>query len=134
MSQKYGIGYLLSNGNYGVVFNDGSSLTRIQQDGVSINPERNYCYFHSGKVEFYSKISKELGKKSEILKMCEKKLANYRSNHILIPYYSEVYAKKWIPLGTCFGIKMSNAIIQFFWDSDSITLRGYKWIKWRVNE
>ena len=29
MSQKYGIGYLLSNGNYGVSFNDGTSLTKI---------------------------------------------------------------------------------------------------------
>ena len=29
MSDKYGIGYLLSNGNYGVVFNDHTSLTKL---------------------------------------------------------------------------------------------------------
>lgn len=28
---------------------------------------------------------------------------------------------------------MSNSILQFFWDSDSVTLRSYKWIKWRIN-
>ena len=46
MSQKYGIGYLLSNGNYGVSFNDGTSLTKI-----SSLPEEgakklfNYIYY-----------------------------------------------------------------------------------------
>jgi hypothetical protein len=46
MSQKYGIGYLLSNGNYGVTFNDGTSLTKI-----SSLPEEgtkklfNYIYY-----------------------------------------------------------------------------------------
>ena len=29
---------------------------------------------------------------------------------------------------------MSNSVIQFFWDSDSIALRGYRWIKWRIND
>ena len=32
MSQKYGIGYLLSNGNYGVVFNDHTSLTKVYRE------------------------------------------------------------------------------------------------------
>ena len=27
---------------------------------------------------------------------------------------------------------MSNGILQFFWDSDSVTLRSYKWVKWRI--
>lgn len=30
-------------------------------------------------------------------------------------------------------MKLSNNIFQFFWNADSITLRGYKWIKWRIN-
>ena len=28
---------------------------------------------------------------------------------------------------------MSNSIFQFFWDSDSVALRSYKWIKWRID-
>jgi hypothetical protein len=32
MSAKYGIGYLLSNGNFGVVFNDQTSLTSLSDD------------------------------------------------------------------------------------------------------
>lgn len=32
MSAKYGMGYLLSNGNFGVVFNDQTSLTALADD------------------------------------------------------------------------------------------------------
>lgn len=31
-----------------------------------------------------------------------------------------------------FVVKLSNGIIQFFWGADSITLRNYKWVKWRI--
>lgn len=30
MQEKYGMGYLLSNGNYGVIFNDKTSLTKLE--------------------------------------------------------------------------------------------------------
>lgn len=47
MSKKYGVGYLLSNGNYGVSFNDGTSLTKInlisEDDSVSVG---NYLYYN----------------------------------------------------------------------------------------
>lgn len=33
-----------------------------------------------------------------------------------------------------FVLKLSNGLIQFFWGPDSITLRNYKWAKWRVNQ
>jgi hypothetical protein len=32
MSAKYGVGYLLSNGNFGVVFNDQTSLTSLSAE------------------------------------------------------------------------------------------------------
>ena len=29
-------------------------------------------------------------------------------------------------------LKLSNGLLQFFWNGDSISLRGYKWIRWRI--
>ncbi len=29
-------------------------------------------------------------------------------------------------------IKLSNGVLQFFWSGDSVTLRGYRWVRWRV--
>jgi hypothetical protein len=29
-------------------------------------------------------------------------------------------------------LKLSNDILQFFWETDTIVLRGQKWIKWRI--
>lgn len=32
-----------------------------------------------------------------------------------------------------FMVKLSNGIMQFFWSADSITLRNYRWVRWRIN-
>lgn len=52
----------------------------------------------------------------------------------MIPYYSETYGKKCMKYQDGFVLKLSNGLIQFFWGPDSITLRNYKWAKWRVNQ
>lgn len=31
-------------------------------------------------------------------------------------------------------MKLSNGIMQFFWGADSITMRNYKWVRWRINQ
>lgn len=31
-------------------------------------------------------------------------------------------------------MKLNNGIMQFFWDADSIALRNYKWVRWRINQ
>lgn len=29
-------------------------------------------------------------------------------------------------------MKLSNGLMQFFWEGDSVTLRGYRWVTWRM--
>jgi hypothetical protein len=31
-----------------------------------------------------------------------------------------------------FVMKLSNAVLQFFWTCDVLTVRGFKWVKWRI--
>jgi hypothetical protein len=40
MREKYGMGYLLSNGNYGVIFNDKTSLTKLENKDNCIYYEK----------------------------------------------------------------------------------------------
>lgn len=75
----------------------------------------------------------DLSKKQQIFNICQQKLKQYRQNNILIPYASYTYVKKHVKLNEGFIMKLSNGIMQFFWQADTITLRNYKWIKWRIN-
>lgn len=61
-------------------------------------------------------------------------METYKKNNVLIPYFSKTYVKNWIKIDEGFAIKLSNGILQFFWGADSITLRNYKWVRWRVNQ
>jgi hypothetical protein len=61
MSSKYGIGYLLSNGSFGVVFNDQTSLTALTDD----------CFlYHDRRPLRLSQLPDSLRKKGEILRLC----------------------------------------------------------------
>lgn len=53
---------------------------------------------------------------------------------MLIPYGSRTYAKNWSRVDEGIVVKLSNGIIQFFWNTESVTLRSYKWVKWRINQ
>lgn len=69
MSAKYGIGYLLSNGNFGVVFNDQTSLTAFSDD----------CWlYYDKKTVKLSMLPESLRKKGDILKLCSDKLCTYK--------------------------------------------------------
>ncbi len=35
-------------------------------------------------------------------------------------------------MGELFVMKLSNGVLQFFWNCDVVTLRGFKWVKWRI--
>lgn len=35
-------------------------------------------------------------------------------------------------MGDMFVMKLSNSVLQFFWSCDVLTVRGFKWIKWRI--
>ena len=45
ISDKYGVAYLLSNGNYGIIFNDKTSLTAISDPNSEKGEVKNYIYF-----------------------------------------------------------------------------------------
>ena len=123
MSSKYGIGYLLSNGSFGVVFNDQTSLTTLADD----------CFlYYDRRPMRLSLLPESLKKKSDILKLCTEKLASYRGKNVLIAFESEVYAQSFVRMGDMFVMKLSNGVLQFFWTCDVITLRGFKWVKWRI--
>jgi hypothetical protein len=65
LSGKYGVGYLLANGSVGMIFNDGTSLTK--------RPENNFIYYDR-KSTIYTELSNSLKKKGEILKLAQRKL------------------------------------------------------------
>lgn len=69
MSSKYGIGYLLSNGNFGVVFNDQTSLTSLADD----------CFLYYDRRPLrLTLLPESLRKKADILRLCTEKLSSYR--------------------------------------------------------
>jgi hypothetical protein len=51
---------------------------------------------------------------------------------VLISFKSDVYVKKFIKNKDFLVMKLSNGVFQFFWNGDSVTLRGYRWVRWRV--
>lgn len=60
------------------------------------------------------------------------KMNAYKEKNILIPFTSAVYVKKFTKLKDMFVMKLSNGVFQFFWTCDVITVRGFKWVKWRI--
>ena len=80
------------------------------------------------------KLPESLKKKGDILQLCFKKLEKYKNENISVLFKSETYAKKVIRFQDFFLIKLSNDIVQFFWETDTIVLKGQKWIKWRIGK
>ena len=138
MSKKYGIGYLLSNGNYGVAFNDHTSLTELQPSAshtittdIPTPPKAKYLYFERSPTIF-TDLPSRLQKKLDILALCLEKLRPHKHKNILIPFISGVWVSGWTRWGDALVIKLSNNVLQFFWEGDVVSLRGGKWLKWRV--
>ena len=123
MSAKYGIGYLLSNGNFGVVFNDQTSLTALADDC--------WLYYDRTAVKL-SLLPESLRKKGEILRLCSDKLCSYKEKNVLIAFGSEVFAMGFVRSKEMFIMKLSNGVLQFFWGCDVLTVKGFRWVKWRI--
>lgn len=51
---------------------------------------------------------------------------------MLIPFVSEVYAMSFVRSREMFIMKLSNGVLQFFWSCDVLTLKGFRWLKWRI--
>jgi hypothetical protein len=75
-----------------------------------------------------------LKKKGDILDLCFKKLQKYKEENVSVPFESDTFAKKVVRFEDFFLIKLSNDILQFFWETDTIILRGQRWIKWRIGK
>lgn len=50
----------------------------------------------------------------------------------MIPFESSVYTQSFVKIRDMFVMKLSNAVLQFFWSCDVLTVKGFKWVKWRV--
>ena len=133
-STKYGLGYVLSNKNVGVLFND---FTKI-----IINPMgMNFMYIekkNNGKVDiisqhsFNEEFNKDLQKKVTLIQHFKSYLLNEdKSNPIKksesnnIQKDNLVYVKKWIRTKHAILFRLSNKIVQIcFLDSTEIILKG----------
>jgi len=115
MSNKYGIGYLLANGSQGVIFNDGTSLTK--------QPEGALIYYDKTTVEYASVLAlpHELKKKTDILRLAQK---NFKKE-TLITYPSQVIVKKYVKFEhSTIILKLSSGTLQFFWPDGQLSLRS----------
>ena len=133
-STKYGLGYVLSNKNVGVLFND---FTKI-----IINPMgMNFMYIERKNNEridiitqhsFNEEFNKDLQKKVTLIQHFKSYLLNEdKSNPIKksesnnIQKDNLVYVKKWIRTKHAILFRLSNKIVQIcFLDSTEIILKG----------
>ena len=133
-STKYGLGYVLSNKNVGVLFND---FTKIV-----INPlGMNFMYIekkNNGRVDiisqhsFNEEFNKDLQKKVTLIQHFKSYLLNEDKNNPIKKSESNniqkdnlVYVKKWIRTKHAILFRLSNKIVQIcFLDSTEIILKG----------
>ena len=133
-STKYGLGYVLSNKNVGVLFND---FTKIV-----INPlGMNFMYIekkNNGRVDiisqhsFNEEFNKDLQKKVTLIQHFKSYLLNEDKNNPIkksesnnIEKENLVYVKKWIRTKHAILFRLSNKIVQIcFLDSTEIILKG----------
>lgn len=47
-------------------------------------------------------------------------------------YASGVFAKKFTKFEESLVVKLSNGVLQFFWKDGGLSLKGYKWITYKV--
>jgi len=113
-SSKYGVGYELNNGSFGVYFND---LTKII---LGPNGEE-FCYFIKDNyncyhINKYPKDNKDLNKKVNLLnsykKFFEEKYKSKINNIKKCENKPYVYVKKWMRTKHAIFFRFSNKIIQ----------------------
>ena len=130
LTEKYGMAYDLTNGIYGIIFNDSTTM-QMQKLGMS------FLYIFrdpndlDDKIETYSlqNFPNELKNKLKILKHVIEKIdaLNANSNRIDdIPYKTSmtgIYIQKWVKFKQSYMFRLSNKIIQFkFFDSTELLL------------
>ena len=126
ISGKYGVGYLMANSSEGIIFNDGTSLTK--------RPGGSLVYYDRKVVEYASDLAvpAQLKKKGDILRLVQR---NLKKKDAVMSYTSDVIVKKYIKFElSTIVLKLSNGTLQFFWPDGQVSLRGYKWVNYRIGE
>ena len=132
-SSKYGLGYLLSNHNVGIFFNDLSKIVYNPKGTNFLFVERN----PNNRIElitphfFNEDFNKELNKKVTLLNHFKKYLLEEENENIQtnekynINEKNYVYVKKWMRTKQAILFRLSNKIIQVcFLDTTEIILKN----------
>ncbi len=132
-SSKYGLGYLLSNHNVGIFFNDLSKIVYNPKGTNFLFVERN----PNNRIElitphfFNEDFNKELNKKVTLLNHFKKYLLEEENENIQtnekynINEKNYVYVKKWMRTKQAILFRLSNKIIQVcFLDTTEIILKS----------
>ena len=132
-SSKYGLGYLLSNHNVGIYFNDLSKIVCNPKGTNFLFVERN----PNDRIElitphfFNEDFNKELNKKVTLLNHFKKYLLEEENENIQtnekynINEKNYVYVKKWMRTKQAILFRLSNKIIQVcFLDTTEIILKS----------
>ena len=131
ISDKCGLGYILSNGDIGACFNDGTNL-------IKIKCTLNYVYTNEqGKIELISTKKKLKNKdyktKVEALLLFYKafiKNSKFRSSFDVDPnlnkIYADLYVKKWVKSQHAYFFLLSNEKVQVIFDDKSIVLFDFR--------
>ena len=71
-------------------------------------------------------------KKGDILRLVQR---NLKKKDAVMSYTSDVIVKKYIKFElSTIVLKLSNGTLQFFWPDGQVSLRGYKWVNYRIGE
>lgn len=131
-SSKYGVGYILSNGTYGVFYNDSTKII-LDPFSESIEYVNKKTGDKAGKVEkFYSKeYPPHLKKKMTLLQHFTGYLENnvHSKKHLIREYNDEedrsIVVKKWLRTKHAIIFRLSNKIVQvIFFDNTEIILHS----------
>ena len=113
-SSKYGLGYVLSNGYVGIVFNDSTKIVYKPKGMVFIYIDKNTLISHT----FNETFEKDLQKKVTLLQQFKKYLLNESVNDVErkdsdnIKEDECIYVKKWIRTKHAILFRMSNKLVQ----------------------
>ena len=155
-SSKYGLGYLLYNGFYGVVFNDKSKIV--------LNPSTNYLFYIEGKrvnnqeeilsfnmndypnnlkekvnsLQYFIKYLEEEDNSNKIKNIKENKKKNKKKKKDIKKKLDEkkiIYIDAWFKTNHAFLFRFSNKILQvYFKDKTEMILSFKKGIAVYVNK
>ena len=122
LSDKCGIGYMLTNDDIGVYFNDGTKMIRIKNttNFIYIDEKRNEENLSVRKT----KLNSELKKKLNILLLFNKKFTKYLRNKNnfeknINKQTVDLYVKKWMKSQYAYFFLLSNNKIQILFEDKS---------------